>query len=127
MSQPSNSPIAARVGPVYDLEGLRQLTSWNTAEITQRCKDHTLLRLITADGVPVYPASQFQGQQLRPTMVRLLQILLGSGADGWTVALWLVTPHNELSGLTPIEWVRSQPNDQELIAAAHTAAARWSA
>ena len=123
----SQSKTAQMVGQVYDLDGLRQLTSWNPAEIAERCKEHILLRLVTADGAVIYPASQFQGDQLRPTMARLLQVLLGSGVDAWTAALWLVTSHDELSSLTPIEWMRSQPADQELLAAAQVAAARWSA
>lgn len=95
--------------------------------LTQRCKDRTLLRLISADGAAVYPASQFQGTQILPATARLLQVLLTSGADVWTVALWVVTSHDELSSLAPIEWIRSQPDMQELMAAAHAAAARWSA
>ena len=121
------SPIATRVGPLFDFAGLRRLTSWTPDEIMRRCESHSLLSLVTADNATVFPAFQFKRDQTHPGLSELLRVLLASGVDTWTVALWLVTGHEELSGTAPIRWLQDEPDLRPLLVTAHTAAARWAA
>lgn len=75
----------------------------------------------------VFPAFQFTGTAVRTNLVPLLQILLGSGADPWTVAYWMTAPQEELGGKTALAVLDFEDEARRLQEIAKRDAAAWHA
>lgn len=116
-------------GPFYDTGTVRQVLNISRQAIADRARRHTILRMLTTDGLTVYPAFQFVDRTVDPRLIPVLQILLSSGESGWTVALWLTAPVDLLEGASPIEALRSGRADQTHLVhqLASDDAARWAA
>jgi len=84
------------VGPVYTSQGLQKWLGITRQAISQHAQSRRFLRLITADGVSVFPSFQFddEGQYL-PHAKDVLDALAQGIDDPWTWATWLNTPDNE--------------------------------
>lgn len=116
-------------GPFYDTVKVRQILGVSRQAIADRARHHTILRMDTTDKVTVFPTFQFVGGQVDPRLIPVLQTLLGSGASGWTVTLWLTTPVAVLEHMTPVEALRSGRADMAALVddLAADDAGRWAA
>jgi len=83
-----------------------------------------LLALRAEGGHLVYPLFQFHAGRPLPALGDLLAAFREVGVDAWTVASWLVTPQDELDGVTPVEWLKGGREPDRAVAAARHAAAR---
>src|SRR5690625_4864220 len=92
--QDENERLNARFGPFFTRARVKQLLNITDAELDRLVTAHHLLAPVTADGVQVFPKFQFdtEQKQAREHLRPLLEILLGSGADAWTVTYWLTAP-----------------------------------
>ncbi|MCL2785562.1 MAG: hypothetical protein FWD55_09095 [Propionibacteriaceae bacterium] len=80
-------------GPVYTSRGLQKWLGISRQAISQHAKERRILRLITADGISVFPAFQFDDHGHRlPHLKDVLDILYEGLDDPWTWATWLNTP-----------------------------------
>src|SRR5699024_362178 len=117
-----------QVGPFYSTERVAHLLGDISRQaVSERARNHRLLRVTTADGLMVFPAFQFTGTAVRTNLVPLLQILLGSGADPWTVAYWMTAPQEELGGKTALAVLDFEDEARRLQEIAKRDAAAWHA
>ncbi|PPF53448.1 hypothetical protein C5C13_15085 [Clavibacter michiganensis] len=117
-----------RLGAFYTLERVMTLFGGVSRQaVNDRVKKHRLLRVQTSDGMFLFPAFQFEGAELRPHLAALLQVLLASGEDPWTVAYWLTVQLDEFEERTALEVVDSREADRidELLDLAREDAASW--
>lgn len=109
--------LAELVGPFWSAERVRAaLDLPGTTSLEKLAGKGDLLSVTTADGVAVYPVSQFQlrGESVRviPAVRELLQLL--RDVDPWTKAVMLSAPHPLLEGRSPIAWARDRGVDSTL-------------
>lgn len=128
------STINNRVGPFYSTAKVRSiLGNISRQAVSERARNHTLLRLVTADNTFVYPAFQFVTDPERPErkivnshLVPLLRTLLGTGADPWTVAFWLTAPLADFDDQTALAVINRGEADRAAVHnLAREDAARW--
>jgi hypothetical protein len=119
--------ITDRIGPFYSLNRVSELLGGVSRQaVSERARSHRLLRVTTSDGVMVFPAFQFARSQVRTNLVPLFEVLLGSGADPWTVAYWLTSPLDSFNGRTALEVVDFGTDAQrKLVSLARDDAAAW--
>lgn len=119
---PVASELGERVGPFYDTNGVRQaLGGISKQAVDDRRRKATILAARTSDGRWVYPLFQFREGKVDPALIPSLKAL--AGAPSWSVALWWVTPNDDLEGIAPLDWVRQgRSPDAVRLSAAHTAA-----
>lgn len=123
-----NQRLNARFGPFFTRARVKQLLNIPDAEIDRLVTTHHLLAPVTADGVQVFPKFQFdtEQKQSREHLRPLLEILLGSGADPWTITFWLTAPLPEFEHLRAVDVIdRDDEIRATLLAMAHEDAARW--
>jgi hypothetical protein len=95
------SPWTDLVGPCFTTKALVRRLGISRQAISQAVAKHTLLRVVTADKVALFPAFQFDGHFGRmPGMKAVLDILAEAVDDPWTWVWWLNTP---LDGRTLVE------------------------
>jgi hypothetical protein len=107
--------MAALVGPFYSDESL-QPSRPSAADLDAEVARGHLLRVLTSDGVALYPTFQFDDDLrvlsgLRPVLVALVQV------PAWSSAVWLCTEHTALDNLAPADVVRDSvraPQVQQL-------------
>jgi hypothetical protein len=119
--------ISDRLGAFYSLNRVAELLGGvGRKAVSERARSHRLLRVTTSDGVMVFPAFQFAHSRVRSNLIPLLEVLLGSGADPWTVAYWLTSPLDSFNGRTALEVVDFGTDAQRrLINLARRDAAAW--
>lgn len=73
--------------------------------VSERSRNHRLLRVVTEDGVPVYPEFQFNVRtgRVRRELIPLFKILLSTGVDPWTVVYWLTAELPEFENRTAVD------------------------
>ncbi len=81
--------------------------------------------MITADGVHLYPAWQFDDGHVLPGLGDVLTLFPEEAVDGWTLAGWLRTRDPEL-GDVPLETLR-RGDVARVLAAARAASAALAA
>lgn len=119
-----------RVDAFFSIGRVRsELGDVSRQAVDKRVRSHRLLRVETADGVFLFPAFQFTHGGVLPGLPELLQVLLGSGADGWTVAYWLTARNADLANRTALEVLAAGNATQvaHLRALAADDAAGWAA
>lgn len=118
-----------RIGPLLTLDRTRAYLGVGSRQaVDGRVKRHTLLRVVTADGVSLFPEFQFARGRVKPALPRLYDVLLGSGADPWTVVYWLTAPVGAGGGTRALDVVDSGDEDAiaDLLDQARRDAAGWS-
>lgn len=119
-----------RVGPFYSTDRVRQILGTkqpvSRQAISDRVKNHRLLRVQTADGKHLFPAFQFGRQAVDRRLIKVMQPLLDAGVDEWTVVYWLTTPLPQFGGQTPLTLATSGAED-EVALMARSDAASWTA
>lgn len=120
--------INDRLGAFYTTDRVRKVLGGISRQaVSERVKNDGLLRVTTADGVVLFPAFQFAHGALAPGLRKLLNLLLGTGVDGWTVAYWLTARQAQLGEATALDVLASADTDRiaELHKLAAEDAAGW--
>src|SRR5690625_580828 len=128
--QDENQRLNARFGPFFTRVRVKQLLNITDVELDRLVTAHHLLAPVTADGIQVFPKFQFdtEQKQAREHLRPLLKILLGSGADPWTVIYWLTAPLPEFEHQRAGDVIdRDEGTRAVLLAMARDDAARWNA
>lgn len=92
--------------------------------VSKLATSHRLLRVVTEDGVHLFPAFQFVGGRVDPVVRTLVGILGDAGMDGWTILYWLTTPVPALEGRTALEAITGTQADLVEVLARDDAS-RW--
>ena len=102
----SGQELAQAVGPVFHSGSLQTWLGISRQALNQHVQARRILRLITADGVSVYPGFQFDndGERL-PHIKDILDVLAEGSDDPWTWALWLTSVDD--TGTTNAEYLRT--------------------
>src|SRR5690625_4704642 len=122
--------LNARFGPFFTRARVKQHLNITDAEIDRLVTTHHLLAPVTADGIQVFPKFQFNTEQkiAREHLRPLLEILLGSGADPWTVTYWLTAPLPEFEHQRAVDIIdRDEKTRAMLLAMARQDIDRWHA
>lgn len=117
---PVPSPWDDLVGPFLRSQGVEARLGITRQGVAARAARRGLLRVVTADGVHLYPAWQFEDGGLLPGLGDVLTLFAEDAVDGWTLAGWLRTRDPEL-GEAPLDTLR-RGDVARLLAAARSAA-----
>src|SRR5690625_1699289 len=103
--QDENERLHACFGQFFTRARVKQRLNITDAALEELVSAYHLLAPVTDDGIQVFPAFQFGTEQnlAREHLRPLLKILLGSGADPWTVIYWLTAPLSEFEHLRAID------------------------
>ena len=94
------------------------------AETVRQLQTGEVLGAQLEDGTWVCPTWQPTNNQVRSEFLCLWRALITS-ADAWTALLWICTPHPDLDGQSPRQWIENeQPAELAETLAVHTAS-RW--
>src|SRR5262245_949204 len=92
------------VGPFLTVDGVRKRLGGSRRRVDALADENGLLRVVTSDGVTLFPALQFDGGRLVAGLRHVLEAF--GAADPWMVTTWLATPAPDLADRIPIELVR---------------------
>lgn len=93
---PVPSPWDALAGPFVQTEGVQARLGISRQAVASKAARRRLLRVVTADGVHLYPLWQFEGRGVVGGLSDVLALFPEQAVDGWTLAGWLRTPEPEL-------------------------------
>lgn len=113
---PRHSQWDELVGPFMLSEKVEALLGVSREAVDAMARSRRLLRVISADGVSLFPCFQFDGNHMVPGLPEVLTLFAEDKVDGWTVAGWLRTPDVELGG-SPYEVLQRGEDDQVRMAA----------
>lgn len=120
------SHLADAVGPVCTTASVMKLLGVSRQHVDGLRDRGTILALSTADGQLVYPAFQFDGSVISPTVQALLDIFRDINPDWWTVAAWMRRPREEWDGKSAVDLLAANPMSlDQVMPIARAAAARW--
>ena len=122
------SPSAwSELGPFYGTSRVAKLLGGISRQaVADRRARHTLLALKTADGAWVYPEFQFDDHHaVLEGLPEILKILSASEVDEWTLASWLTSRLRSLEDRSPIDWLRTGGELDQLLDIARDAARRF--
>jgi hypothetical protein len=123
---PASHPFDEVTGPFYDTTGLTTWLSVSRQALHQRLRGGSILGCPLDDGSIVYPAWQFlDNGAIVPGVSDLLKVLGPATNDTWQMALWLSAPNDELDGIAPRDWLRSNRSREPVVTLAKQTAARW--
>lgn len=102
-----DTPLDARaldslIGPFASVESVAGRLGITLDDVTSRATQRQILRVISADGLDLYPLWQFDGDRLVAGLAEVLAFFPEDAVDGWTLAAWLRTPEPEL-GESPVD------------------------
>jgi hypothetical protein len=84
------------VGPFTRSEGVQARLGISRQAVAAKATRRRLLRMLSADGVHLYPLWQFDGNGVIAGLPEVLALFPEDAVDGWTLAGWLRTPEPEL-------------------------------
>ena len=118
------NPLAEATGPFYAEPDTAAWLGIDVAELQAMAGELTVLRVVTGNGTPVYPAWQFgPDRKVIPHLAEVLRALARGSDDPWTAALWLTATDEDDSRTA---WQRLATDDAaEIIRRAHEDGARW--
>jgi hypothetical protein len=93
---PLPSPWNELVGPFTRSEGVQARLGISRQAVASKATRRRLLRVVSADGVHLYPVWQFSGKSVLNGLPPVLALFPEAAVDGWTVAGWLRTEDVEL-------------------------------
>lgn len=102
---PVASPWDDLVGPFVQSEGVQARLGITRQAVASKAARRRVLRVITSDGVHLYPLWQFDGSQVVAGLGEVLALFPEQAVDGWTLAGWLRTVEPEL-GEAPFDVLR---------------------
>jgi hypothetical protein len=109
-------PWGALVGPFLATEVVQTRLGMSCKAVDSAAARRRLLRVVTSDGVYLYPRWQFEGKGVVAGLSDILQLFPEKAVDGWTLAAWLRTPEPEL-GEAPFDTLVRGEADRVLIVA----------
>jgi hypothetical protein len=114
------------LGPLYGWSDVAEIlgTVSSRQGVHDLAQRRRLLALPASGGRVLYPAFQFQGRRTLPGLPELLEILVSSGATGWTQASWFQSSQEELGGETPVAHLSTHGLDEQILDAASRVAGR---
>ena len=116
--------LDAEIGPFYDTTNAATILGGITKQaVASRRANGSILAVQSAEGRWAYPTFQFAGGDVDARLLPAIQAL--RGCPRWSVALWFVTPNDDLGEATPLQWARTleRPLEPMVTSAAHTARA----
>jgi len=122
--------VGAIIGRCLTEDAVCERLRLSREQVTEAAEDLRLLRLITTEGMPVYPQFQFDGDTVIPGLPDVLRALRAGGDASWAWALWLTArdPHGPITRLADSYLDRLRDGDvDEVVRSARQAAARWAA
>ena len=110
------------LGPYYDTGGLRRrLGGVQRQALEGRRRRNTLLAVEADDGSFLYPTWQFtENFGVVDGLPAVLKELSRVAQDGFSKAVWLTTPQDELDGQTAAEWLAGSGDPERVRAAAQS-------
>jgi len=133
MSHPQTglrSRVSRIIGRCYTEDSLGDILHLTSEQIAAAADDLRLLRLVTSEGVHVFPAFQLDGDAIIPGLPDVLRALRTGGDAPWVWSLWLTArnPHGPVTRLADsyIDRLRDGEVD-EVVREARRAAASWAA
>jgi hypothetical protein len=84
------------VGPFLASEGVQARLGISRQAVAAKAARRRLLRVITSDGIHLYPLWQFADGGVVAGLPEVLARFPEEAIDGWTLAAWLRTPDPEL-------------------------------
>jgi hypothetical protein len=104
----SQAALSARFGPFCSPGTAGTLLGGAAPEELVALEEaHRLLAVVTADGLRLYPALQFEeAGGVLPALEPILAMLLPAAAEGWSVLYWLTAPLEPFGGSTAPEVLR---------------------
>ncbi len=118
-----------RLGTFYTAERARkELGGISRQALSDRVKRKNLLRVVSSEGIHLYPAFQFQGGKVSPRLIRTLHTFFDHTDDPWIVQYWLTAPQEAFDGRTGVEILESgyDAEVEELLELAISEARVWS-
>lgn len=102
---PLPSPWDELAGPFTASDGVQARLGITRQAVAAKAARRRLLRVITADGLHLYPLWQFEGNRVVTGLPEVLALFPEDAVDGWTLAGWLRTPDPDL-GESPVDALR---------------------
>jgi hypothetical protein len=99
---PEPSPWNELIGPFTRTEGVQARLGITRQAVASKAARRRLLRVITADGLHLFPIWQFGPTGVVAGLPDVLALFDENAVDGWTLAGWLRTPDPDL-GEAPID------------------------
>jgi hypothetical protein len=93
---PLRSPWDDLVGPFTSSEGVWARLGVTRQAVAAKAARRRLLRVITVDGMHLYPLWQFRANRLLPGLADVLALFPEKAVDGWTLSAWLRMPDPDL-------------------------------
>lgn len=100
------APLSSAIGEFWPLGQTAVRLDMSESDLLELVEGGSVLSVITADDQLLFPAFQFEEQQVLPDLVPLLNALMPA-SNGWEVTQWLMTPIRQLRGRTPLEVSRN--------------------
>lgn len=120
--------IAQKVGPCYPEAVVATWAGITRQAVAKRAAANKILVCQTVEGDRPYPAFQFADNGLALSgLPEVLAALAAGKQDGWTAALWLLAPSEQLSDRSAIDWLRAGGSVETVATLASRRAARWAA
>jgi hypothetical protein len=113
---PVPSPWDELVGPFTLSDGVQARLGITRQAVAAKASRRRLLRVISADGVHLYPLWQFEGSGVVADLPEVLALFPEDAVDGWTLAAWLRTPDPEL-GESPFDALARGETDRVRVVA----------
>lgn len=117
---PLASPWDDLIGPFVSSEGVQARLGITRQAVASKAARRRILRVITRDGVHLYPLFQFMDDGVLPGLPEVLALFPEAALDGWTLAGWLRTPDPDLGEAPYDALVRGEI--ERVMAVARTAA-----
>lgn len=120
-----------RFGKFYPIDRVRSVLGGSRAvaisrqAVNKQVQAKKILRVVTRDGVHLYPAFQFSGDKVEPTIAQIVNTLATGGMDEWSIVYWLTSPIPELEDHTAVEVVYAGGDLDHLLRLATSDAAHW--
>lgn len=115
------------LGPFFTTGQMTRLLGGISRQaLAERRERRTVLGLMTADGVVVYPTFQLDTHnRVLPGLSEVLRSFDPTAVDEWTLAGWLVARHGALGERSVVEWLRQERDLAPLLALARDASRRF--
>lgn len=112
---PDHEDPTEMLGPYYDTSGLRRRLGVTRQALAGRVQRNTLLGVEADDGSILYPVWQFdRDMKVLAGLSAILQELHRVAIDGFSKAVWLATPQEELSNKSSAEWLASSGDTEHV-------------
>lgn len=111
-SADSPADAYARMGTFYTTARACDELAMSQRELEQHVADGRILRPVTSDGAPVYPAFQFVDGKIDPNVASVVHQLTNGGMDPWSILHWLQVPDASLHGTAVDALLRGRDVDR---------------